>query len=339
MTVASNWLPDGGPVVGPRDHVAAADVDLVGQRERHRLPGDGELEIAVVGHDPRDLAGLAGRQGDDLVARRDRAPGDRPRKPAEIEVRAVHPLDGQPERRELHALVVDLDRLEVGEQRRSVVPGHLVALLDDVRARQAGQRDAGDVLDADLAGERPVRLLDLAEALLRVVDEVHLVDRDGDVPDPDQRDQVAVAPRLRQHALARVDQHHGAVGRRGARDHVAGVLLVSRGVGDDELPAIGREVAVRDVDRDALLPLGGEAVEQQREVEVVALGAEPPGLALESREVVLEQHLRLEQEASDQRALAVVDAAARDEAHHALVLVRLQVREDVLGDHVRHVGH
>ena len=114
---------------------------------------------------------------------------------------------------------------------------------------------------------------------------------------------------------------------------------MSRGVGDDELPAIGREVAVGDVDRDALLPLGGEAVEQQREVEVVALRAEPLGLALEGREVVLEQHLRLVQEAPDQGALAVVDAAARDEAHHALVLVRLQVREDVLGDHVRHVGH
>jgi hypothetical protein len=40
-------------------------------------------------------------------------------------------------------------------------------------------------------------------------------------------------------------------------------------VGDDEL-ALGRgEVAVRDVDRDALLALGAQAVGEQREVRVV----------------------------------------------------------------------
>jgi hypothetical protein len=50
--------------------------------------------------------------------------------------------------------------------------------------------------------------------------------------------------------------------------------------------------------------------------------------------VVLEQELRLVQEPPDQRALAVVDRAAGDEAEQALLLVRLQVREDVLGDQV-----
>jgi len=51
--------------------------------------------------------------------------------------------------------------------------------------------------------------------------------------------------------------------------HVARVYShVPRRVGDDELAPRGREVAVGDVDRDALLALGGEAVEQQREVEV-----------------------------------------------------------------------
>ena len=45
-------------------------------------------------------------------------------------------------------------------------------------------------------------------------------------------------------------------------------------VGDDELAPLGREEAVGDVDGDALLALGGEAVHQQREIEVVALRAE-----------------------------------------------------------------
>jgi hypothetical protein len=52
-------------------------------------------------------------------------------------------------------------------------------------------------------------------------------------------DQVAVAPGLGQHALARVDQDHRQVGGRRAGDHVARVLLVARRVGDDELAPVG----------------------------------------------------------------------------------------------------
>ena len=162
---------------------------------------------------------------------------------------------------------------------------------------------------------------DLAEALLGEVDEIHLVHGHRDVADADERDEVAVPARLRQHALARVDEDDGAVGGRRARDHVARVLLVARRVGDDELAPVGREEAVRDVDGDALLALGGEAVEEEREVEVVALRADALRVDLERGELVLEQELRLAQQPADERALAVVDAAARDEAQQALVLV------------------
>jgi len=55
---------------------------------------------------------------------------------------------------------------------------------------------------------------------------------------------------------------------------------------------------------------------------------------LERGELVLEQELRLVQQTADERALAVVDAAARDEPQEALVLVQFEVGEDVLGDEV-----
>jgi hypothetical protein len=54
-----------------------------------------------------------------------------------------------------------------------------------------------------------------------------------------------------------------SIGGRGAGDHVAGILLVAGRVGDDELALVGGEEAVGDVDGDALLALGGEAVDQQ----------------------------------------------------------------------------
>ena len=105
-------------------------------------------------------------------------------------------------------------------------------------------------------------------------------------------------------------------------------------VGDDVLARVGGKEPVRDVDRDALLALGGEAVEKQREVEVVTLRADAARIDFERGELVLEQELRLVQQPSDERALAVVDAAAGDEAQEALVLVLVEVGEDVLGDEV-----
>ena len=156
---------------------------------------------------------------------------------------------------------------------------------------------------------------------------------------PSSDDQEAVAARLRQHALAGVDQDHGQLGGRGAGHHVAGVLLVPRRVGDDELALVGREEAVGDVDGDALLALGGEAIDQQREVELAALRADLLRVGLERRELVLEDHLRVVEQPADQRGLAVVDAAAGDEAQQALVLVLVQVGLDVLLDQVGNVGH
>ena len=91
---------------------------------------------------------------------------------------------------------------------------------------------------------------------------------------PSSDDEVAVPAGLGQHALAGIDQDHRQIGGRGAGDHVAGVLLVAGRVGDDELAPLGGEEAVGDVDGDALLALGGQAVDQQREVELVALRAD-----------------------------------------------------------------
>jgi hypothetical protein len=195
--------------------------------------------------------------------------------------------------------------------------------LRDVVAFQPRHRDRDDVVEPDPAGERDVLRDDALEYLVGVVDEIHLVDRENHLADADQRDEVAVAAGLREHALARVDQDHRQVGGRGAGDHVARVLLVPRRVGDDELSLVGREEAVRDVDGDALLALGGQAVDEQREVEVAALRADFLRVGLERSELVLEDHLRVVEEPADQSRLAVVHAAAGDEAQQALVLVRV----------------
>ena len=60
------------------------------------------------------------------------------------------------------------------------------------------------------------------------------------------------------HAVAGVDEHDGDVGGGRAGDHVARVLRVAGRVGDDEAALRRGEVAVGDVDGDALLALGAQ---------------------------------------------------------------------------------
>jgi hypothetical protein len=91
-------------------------------------------------------------------------------------------------------------------------------------------------------------------------------------------------------------------------------LLVPRRIGDDELALRAREIAVGDVDGDALLALGREPVDEQREINRLALRAVALAVGLESGELVVEDLTGFVEEPPDQRLLAVIDAAAGQEA-------------------------
>jgi hypothetical protein len=121
-----------------------------------------------------------------------------------------------------------------------------------------------------------------------------------------------VPPRLLEHAPACVDEHDREIRSRGAGDHVARVLHVAGRVGELEAPPRRHERPVGDVDRDPLLALGAQAVGEQREVDV-SVAASARGL-LDVLELVGEDLLRVVEQPADQRRLAVVDGAARDDA-------------------------
>src|SRR3954463_10245706 len=87
---------------------------------------------------------------------------------------------------------------------------------------------------------------------------------------------------------------------------------MARAVSDDELAPRRGEVAVGDVDGDALLALGLQAVGQERKVDLRCAAA--LRRALDGGELVLLHRARVIQETPDQRALAVVDAARGGES-------------------------
>src|SRR5690606_16699593 len=131
---------------------------------------------------------------------------------------------------------------------------------------------------------------------------------------------------LGQNAPAGVGEDYCQVGGARPRGHVPGELLVSGGVRDDELAALGAEVAVGHVDRDPLLALALETVDEQREVGGVARRTETPAVPRDRRELGLVDDRGVVQEAADQRALPVVDAPAGEQAEQVLLLVLPQPR-------------
>ena len=140
-----------------------------------------------------------------------------------------------------------------------------------------------------------------------------MFDRHNQVRDAEQGAYESVALGLLEHALACVEQDHRQVGRRGAGDHVAGVLLVAGAVGDDEPALGGREVAVGHIDRDALLALGAQSVGEQSQVQRPLAAAALGGLG-DVVELILEDLLGVVQEPADQGALTVIDRTGGGEA-------------------------
>jgi hypothetical protein len=302
---------------GSDEQIAAGEVELVGERERDRVARARVGPVAVEGDDALDAAAHAGRQRLDLVADAERARGQRPRVAAERRVGADDELDGEAHRA-LRSQVDHLgcEGLELGEQRRSVPPADPRGRRHDVVAVTGAHRDDIDLVrgQAEARGDRAAVGGDACEDVAVEADEVELVDREHDVADAEQRDDGGVPTGLRQHALARIDEHDRGVAAGRAGRHVAGVLHVAGGVGDEDASGRGREHPPGDVDGDALLPLRGQPVGQQREVEVPAGRAVHLGVGGERDELVLEDLAGVMEQAADQGRLPVVDAAADEQA-------------------------
>ena len=214
--------------------------------------------------------------------------------------------------------------LEVVQQRRPAVPIGVRRALHDVVALERASRYERDVVDIQPGGVVLEIGADLLESALVPVHQVHFVDDQAEVPDAEERGDKGVAAGLFCDAVAGVDQHDREVRGRGAGRHVAGVLHVPGAVGDDELTPGRGEVPVRDVDGDALLALGPEAVGQQCEVRALAAAAQR-GL-LHGVDLVFEHRLGVVEQAPDERGLAVVHTAAGEQAEqvHAEVGVTVE---------------
>ena len=125
--------------------------------------------------------------------------------------------------------------------------------------------------------------------------------------------------RLRANTASRIDHEDRDVAVRCRHRHVAGVLLVTRRVGDEHATPVRQvHVPVRDVDRDALRALVLQAVQQQGVVDLPDGQQRRVAAAIGTcvLELVDRHRIGLGEQAADERGLAVVDRPAGDQVQH-----------------------
>src|SRR5438093_5672002 len=228
------------------------------------------LDLLVVHLDRLDFADLVRGHEVDLhpdlqEPGLDPAHGDSPRARDRVDV--LH----REAQRQVRRLRRDRELVQRLDERGPLVPRHLGRRLDDVLALVRADRDEGDLVDlvADAPQESGEFRLEFVEARLGVrgLRRVHLVDRDDELLDAERPREEDVLLRLRLDALCGADDEDRGVRLGSARDDVLEEVPVARGVDDREVVLVRVKALVRDVDRQAALPLLLDLVHDERELE------------------------------------------------------------------------
>ena len=227
---------------------------------------------------------------------------------------AQHELHRHAERR-VAPLGADVERFHMVEQSGTAIPGHGGGATHHIVAGQRRDRNGDDVGEVEALRQLAKLCLDGTESGFRIADQIHLVDGEHHVPDTDKMANGGVAARLALHSMARIDEQDRDVGVRGASRHVAGILLVPGRIDDDEAALPGLEIAPGDVDGNTLLALSLKAVEQQAEIDLVAVLQAILRGVYDCRALVLGDRGCIPQHPADQRRFAVVDRAAGEQPH------------------------
>ncbi len=161
------------------------------------------------------------------------------------------------------------ERVERLKQRRALVPGSVLTEFGDVVTDKRTYRDEAGILGlvADYLDQLCELVLNLVVALLVVIDDVHLVDSDNQLVDPECAGEEDVLPGLFHHAVRRGDDQQRGICLGCARDHVLDEVTVARAVHNGEVVLVSIEPLVSDIDRDTALALFLEAVHYPGELE------------------------------------------------------------------------
>jgi hypothetical protein len=229
-------------------------------------------------------------------------------------VEAINVLDTKAQRK-IEIRFSRLEQVERFQNRRTPIPLHPLARLRDVLTRFRGRGNERTRFERKIDEELAVFALDLRESLLRKLCQIHFVDDDDQLADPEQTQQIGVPPALFAHPFVCCDHENGCIGARRARDHVFQKFLVARRVDDDVVAARRPKRNLRRVDRDVLFLLLEQSIEQKRELKFHSFRR---ASLLHHVHLSVGQRIGVVQDATDERGLSVIDVAGENDAKRQL---------------------
>ena len=126
---------------------------------------------------------------------------------------------------------------------------------------------------------------------------------------------------LGNHTRTGVYQDNCQIGRRATGNHITCILFVSRSIRNDKLTAVGREVAVSHVNRNSLLTLRFQAIEQQS---IVYMFAYTLTVTFQCIQLIFVQFLTVKQQTSDQSRFSVIHRTGSQQSQQVFLFVFIQ---------------
>ena len=195
------------------ENVAARRVDFVGEGHHDRVRRSGAEQVSAHGDDTRDCGFPSGGGRHDFIADLEAAGSDGAGEATEGVASAIDPLHRQPQRR-IGAIRLNVDVFEIGQETGAVTPRHIRRVGDDIVPMAGGDGDCFDGAKGERCGDAFKFADNSFKHGLVVINKIHFVDGQHDVPDAKERGDRRMSPRLSQQTLAGVDEQYGQLGVR-----------------------------------------------------------------------------------------------------------------------------
>ena len=210
-----------------------------------------------------------------------------------------------------------------------MIPMGMGAGFNNVVALKRRNRHTSNLFKAEVFGKQAIFCLNLVKLILRVLDQIHLIDRNDHLFDSDQRHDIAMSFRLRQDPFAPIHQNNRNVCVGGTGCHVTGILFMARCVRHNKLTLIRGEETIGHVNGDALFAFRLQTIQQQRIVNIAALGADFFGIRFKGGQLIFKNQLGIPKQTPDQRAFAIIHRATSDETQQAFIFLCMQVLQNI----------
>src|SRR4029453_14985764 len=154
------------------------------------------------------------------------------------------------------------------ERARTAVPFHFHGRSRDILPLFCRGWNERAPFQPETGKELSILTLYLVKSNLREIHQIHFINDDNNLLDAEQAEQISVPAALLTHAFVSSDHQDRSVGTRRSRDHIFQKLFVTRRINDGVATSRRPKRDLSRVDRDVLLLLFEQRIEQESKFEL-----------------------------------------------------------------------